>query len=320
MREFQRGAGGWRRTVAIFLAPLCFFSCSPGDAGEPQGALERLETFGFVPQGTVSIALDLRRRSTPVGIAEPLLVGMYEVTRGDFLHYRDAAKPTLDPLIQARVDAWKSSEASLPVSFVTRAEAEAYAQWAKTRLLTSGEWLFCAISPRAFAYPWGDSWQQGRANTYDLGLEPYAPTPVGTFEGGRTATHLYDMLGNVSEWVADDPDDLGDEPGGLGRPTVLGGSYLTYKREIQREGALFAESPEPGARLDTVGFRVCAPAKAWLETHASELFRGAHAEVRLQSIGRRWGRAAVPLLGELASNANGKARDALEALLSGARG
>ncbi len=318
MRDRKRGAFSLRLQLALLLAPLFVAACSEKN-GAPRndGALARLEQFGFVPKGRSSLTLDSRRGSTQIAISEPLLVGMYEVTRAEFSLYREQAAQTLDPLLLERMSHWLNSEGALPVSFVTRAEADEYARWSGTRLLTCSEWLFCAISPRNLAYPWADSWQQGRANTLDLGLDHIAPTPVGTFEGGRTATHLYDMLGNVWEWVAEDP--AGDE-GARSSATALGGSYLSYKQEIYREGKFWEQSPQPGARLEDVGFRVCASARVWLEAHAAEFDHGDDARVRLQAVGRRWGPGAVNLLDEMAQSAQGAARTALETILSGARG
>jgi hypothetical protein len=315
MPELRQGASRLRLIVALCLAPSLFPSCAQsGGALDPDGALARLEQFGFVPKGKALISLD---GSRPIEIEEPLLVGMYEVTRGQFLRYREAAAPALDPLLQSRMRDWKTTDNALPVSFVTREEAGDYAHWMGARLPTSSEWLFCAISPRTFAYPWADSWQQGRANTLDLGLTPYAPTPVGTFEGGRTATRLYDMLGNVWEWVSDG---LQADTSSASSATALGGSYLRYKQEIHRDRKFFAEPLESATRLEDVGFRVCATARTWFETHAAELERGKNVHQRLQAIGRRWGAGAVPLLSEMEQTATGSARRSLEAILSGARG
>ncbi|MEO6709803.1 MAG: SUMF1/EgtB/PvdO family nonheme iron enzyme [Planctomycetota bacterium] len=300
------------------MAPLLVGACTPaGSVRNVDGALARLEQFGFVPQGRASVELDLRRGAKPIEITEPLLVGMYEVTRGEFSRYCADAKPALDPMMLERMKDWTVRDDSLPVSFITRSEAADFASWSGARLLSGSEWLFCAISPRTFAYPWSDSWQQGRANTLDLGLEPHAPTPVGTFEGGRTATHLYDMLGNVWEWVGDDTAGRGSQDA---RATALGGSFLCYKIEIYREGSFWAEPLESGSRLEDVGFRVCAPARGWLLAHAAELEQEHDVRPRLEAIGRRWGPGAVGLLSELAASARGAARTSLEAILSGARG
>lgn len=317
--DMCKGARGLRLRVVSLLAPvvLCTACGERNSAPDRMDTLAEIEQLAFVPAGRSPLSSSALAGARQISTDEALLVGMYEVTRGEFKRYVDSAQPELDPLLQQHIARWQPSDAGLPVSFVTRDEAAEFARWAGLRLLTSNEWLFCAISPRALAYPWADSWQQGRANTLDLGYFPYAPTQVGTFEAGRTETHLYDMLGNVWEWVSDDA--------GAGSPnaqggTALGGSYLQYKREIHRDGNYFAQPLPPGARLEDLGFRVCAPARAWLESHAAELEREPDVHARLRAVGRRWGPSAVPLLGDLAAHSSSAgARAALEAILGGAR-
>ncbi len=314
----QTGASGLRLRVVLLLAPVVFGGCGAGAALTPKmSALALIEQFAFVPEGRPPLSASAISGAKLISIDEALLVGMYEVTRAEFSAYIESASVTPDPLLVQHIQRWAASDDTLPATFVTRDEALDYSRWAGVRLLSSTEWLFCAISPRALAYPWADSWQQGRANTLDLGLWPYAPTRVGTFEGGSTATHLYDMLGNVWEWVTDE---AAGATGNADSATAFGGSYLSYKREIQREGGFFAQSLSAGERREDVGFRVCAPARDWLEAHVAELPGSAEVRARLRAVGRRWGSSAVPLLGELVrASTSAAARDSLEAILSGAR-
>ncbi len=314
----RTGASGLRLRVVLLLAPVVFGACGEGgDVAPKMSALALIEQFAFVPQGRAPITSSAISGANQISIDEALLVGMYEVTRAEFSAYIESASATHDPLLVQHIERWAASDDTLPATFVTRDEALDYTRWAGVRLLNSTEWLFCAISPRALAYPWADSWQQGRANTLDLGLWPYAPTRVGTFEGGSTATHLYDMLGNVWEWVTHE---AGGAPGNADSATAFGGSYLTYKREIQREGSFFVQTLSAGERREDLGFRVCAPARDWLGAHVAELADSPEVRARLRAVGRRWGPGAVPLLGDLvrASPTAGE-RDALEAILSGAR-
>ena len=318
----RTGASGLRLCVVFTLASVFVSTCAQSsDTPASSSALAELEQFAFVPAARTLLSSGARPGSNQVSIEEPLLVGMYEVTRAEFRQYIDAAAPLSDALTRERLERWSTADGALPASFITQAEAVGYARWAGLRLLTKDEWLCCAISARALAYPWADSWQQGRANTLDLGLVPYAPTPVGTFEGGRTATHLYDMLGNVWEWVADERGDSGSGIGGETHATAIGGSYLSYKQEIYRDGTLFEQSLPAGSRLEDLGFRVCAPARAWLEAHAAKLQDIENVRTRLSAVGRRWGPSAVSLLSELSRDARStSAQRSLEAILVGARG
>lgn len=155
-----------------------------------------------------------------------------------------------------------------PVAHVAWDDAMAYAEWAGRRLATEAEWEFAARGGLEGArFTWGDAppdslhplaniWQ-GRFPELDTAEDGFRGTaPVGSF--APNGYGLYDMAGNVWEWVLDRyrPDWYGESPRdnprgpetsfdpaepGLAKRVVRGGSFLCH--------ATYCESYRPSARM-----------------------------------------------------------------------
>ena len=111
-----------------------------------------------------------------------------------------------------------------PVNKVSWFGAKYYCEIFDKRLPTEAEWEKAARYSQYtedttdYSYPWGDSWDPNAANWFRNG-DPYEDdpypqtTPVGYFDGslkdgyqtsdGTNEAGLYDMAGNVKEWVHD---------------------------------------------------------------------------------------------------------------------
>ncbi|MDO8546397.1 MAG: SUMF1/EgtB/PvdO family nonheme iron enzyme [Nitrospirales bacterium] len=134
-------------------------------------------------------------------------IDKYEVTQAEyerFVKMTKRGKPFVPVFDDDQSKILKPEYAAMGMSWF---DAEAYCQWAGKRLPTEAEWEKVAKGERNRKYPWGEAMGPKYANLdgEEDGYKYLAPP--GKFEAGRSYYGLYDMAGNVAEWVADNYDD-----------------------------------------------------------------------------------------------------------------
>jgi formylglycine-generating enzyme required for sulfatase activity len=129
------------------------------------------------------------------------------------------------------------------------------------RLLTEAEWEYAARAGTTTVYYWGD--EIGKENAKCNGCDSQydgGTSPVGSFK--PNAFGLYDMAGNVWQWVEDCYHGGYDEAptdgsawitGDCGRRVVRGGSWFNYPVALR---SAFRYGHVTDYRLSFLGFRV----------------------------------------------------------------
>lgn len=170
-------------------------------AGGNKGKVD-LSGMVLIPEGEFIMGTDVRlkdERPAYVVYLNSFYIDKFEVTNED---YKKFIEGTGHPLPENWENGnYPQGKGRHPVVFVDWNDANEYCRWFGKRLPREAEWEKGARGTDGRTYPWGDEWVTTKSNNPFGGHED--TMPVGSFEEGKSPYGLYDMSGNVWEWVDD---------------------------------------------------------------------------------------------------------------------
>jgi formylglycine-generating enzyme required for sulfatase activity len=213
----------------LFAAPEGSSKVDPRDGLSYQWIPSGSYLTGCLPSDTECYGLERHREK--ITIAQGFWIGRTEVTQAAYMRVMDAAPS-------------RYKGADRPVDSVGWSDATAYCSRIGMRLPTESEWEYAAYGGIAELpkRPLGSlAWYDANSNDSTHRVATRLPNSYG----------LWDMLGNVWEWVQ-------DAGRGPGERILKGGSFYNIARDVRVSGRM---SAPPELRHRDLGFR-CA-ASSW---------------------------------------------------------
>jgi len=170
-----------------------------GKVGQKTGG-SRTTPMALVPRGEFVMGSNERwddEAPEYIESVETFHIDLHEVTNANYHLFASATKREFPyHWSEGNIPAGKEDH---PVIYVSWHDANAYCKWSGKRLPTEQEWEKAARGENGNIYPWGNEWSLDKSNNPYKGST--GTQPVGSYPEGRSPYGLYNMSGNVWEWV-----------------------------------------------------------------------------------------------------------------------
>lgn len=247
-------------------------------------------------------------------VLDPYWIDKYEASNA---RYKEFMKATSHPA-PAYWDDPRLNKQNQPVVGVSWTDANAFCKWEGKRLPTEAEWERAAKGPEGDNhYPWGHKLDPKKAN---YGQNVGRTMPVDSYPEGVSGFGVYNMAGNVFEWVEDwyDPSyykqslalnpkgaDQGYNYANQGPVKVLrGGSWLTPETSLHTSHR-FWNQPDNNSYGVGLGFR-CAKSAATVSAEAIQSGRDAFIQALVAMGAEKNAEALAAIEKALADDPNNK--------------
>ena len=127
-------------------------------------------------------------------------IDINEVSNGDYNSFLKKTGQYSEKQINDILSKFNLTNATEPLRNVSWHDANSFCNALGKQLPTEAQWEKAARGPDGFEYPWGNEWNPDYVNA---GGEEQDVMPIGSYEKGKSAYGLYDMAGNIMEWVDD---------------------------------------------------------------------------------------------------------------------
>jgi formylglycine-generating enzyme required for sulfatase activity len=195
----------------------------------------------LIPAGRYPVGGEANRPTGMVAL-DSFYIDSTEVTVGAYGEFLGATGGTAP---------WHGTPpADWPATGILWNEAQRYCDWRGAALPSEDQWEAAARGPQGWRYPWGDTWDRGRANA---GSVADTLKPVGSSLRGRSFAGAVDMIGNAWEWV----DAETASPDGVPRHVIKGGAFNTSPASANAGNRV--AYPDDRRSLWLTGFRCARP-------------------------------------------------------------